>query len=101
MVKLLQIFSSKYGKTFTWKYVATSHGKGVVDGIGGNIKRLVRIKTMPQGEAKTVQSAEDLANVVESLNTKANVLYVSTQQIADLIEEEMSFACVVPENEKT
>ena len=48
-----------------------------------------------------------------SLNTKAKVLYVSTQQIADLIEKEMPFACVIPvpgikkvpnisiENEKT
>lgn len=24
-----------------WNYFATSHGKGVVDGIGGTIKRLV------------------------------------------------------------
>ena len=28
-------------KVFSWKYFATSHGKGVVDGIGGKAKALV------------------------------------------------------------
>lgn len=30
----------------TWKYFATSHGKGVVDGIGGSAKSLVREQVM-------------------------------------------------------
>ncbi|KAF2888347.1 hypothetical protein ILUMI_17826 [Ignelater luminosus] len=44
MVRLLQYLSKKHNKSFWWKYFATSHGKGVVDGIGGNLKRLVKQK---------------------------------------------------------
>ena len=35
MVKFLQILSQKYEHSFSWKYFATSHGKGVVGGVGG------------------------------------------------------------------
>lgn len=41
MVRLLHYMSKKYNKSFSWKYFATAHGKGVIDGIGGNVKRLV------------------------------------------------------------
>ncbi len=30
------------GKEVSWSYFATSHGKGVVDGIGGSSKRIIR-----------------------------------------------------------
>lgn len=43
MVETLMRLSYKYSKTFTWKYSATSHGKGVVDGVGWSIKHLVRM----------------------------------------------------------
>ena len=35
MKTLLSMLSEKYNKPFTWKFSATSHGKGVVDGVGG------------------------------------------------------------------
>ena len=38
----------KVNGTISSKYLATSHGKGVVDGIGGHAKSIVRI-TMTQG----------------------------------------------------
>jgi len=94
MVKLLRIFSATYKKKFTWKYFATSHGKGVVDGVGGNIKRLVRVKSMSQGEGVIVQSAEDFANVAKDLQTKTKVLYVPACQISHIIETENPWACV-------
>ena len=38
MIKVLNDLSNPYEKPFEWKYFATSHGKGVVDGIGGRAK---------------------------------------------------------------
>lgn len=43
-MKILYNLSQKYQKDFSWKYFATSHGKGVVDGVGGRAKSLVREK---------------------------------------------------------
>ena len=57
MVKLLHHLSLKFQRTFMWKYSATSHGKGIVDGIGGNVKRLVKQKMLSQG-GNIVQCAE-------------------------------------------
>lgn len=42
MTKLLGVLTEKYErKHFTQKYFTTSHEKGVVDGVGGDTKRLV------------------------------------------------------------
>ena len=38
MRQLIQNLSLKYNKSFTWKFSATSHGKGVVHGVGGKVK---------------------------------------------------------------
>jgi len=40
MVEMVHTLSVKYNKISRWKYYATSHGKGVVDGIGGSVKSL-------------------------------------------------------------
>lgn len=32
----------KYNKQFAWKFTTTSHSKGVVDGVGGNVKSTAR-----------------------------------------------------------
>ena len=44
MVAFLQELSSKHNKNFHWKYFATSHGKGVVDGVDGKAKSTVQTK---------------------------------------------------------
>ena len=49
MVKFLQSLSQKYNQQFSWKYFATCHGKGIVDGVGGRAKSLVRSKVVNQG----------------------------------------------------
>ena len=41
---LMETLSKKYVKPFIWKFSATSHGKGVVDKVGGKVKSLVRRK---------------------------------------------------------
>lgn len=60
-VETLKRLSEKCSKTFTWKYSETSHGKGLVDGVGGSMKRLVRMKMMAQGDGCTIQCAKDFA----------------------------------------
>ena len=42
MAKFLQILSQKYQHPFSWKYFTASHGKGVLDGVGGQAKSIVR-----------------------------------------------------------
>ncbi|XP_063222491.1 uncharacterized protein LOC134531000 isoform X3 [Bacillus rossius redtenbacheri] len=85
MVKTLEILNQKHNRTFTWKYFATSHGKGVVDGVGGNIKRLVRMKMMTQGEGCTIQSAKDFAEVAAQLDTKSHLWYIEEDHIRNEI----------------
>ena len=45
-VKIMESLSRIHGKEFVWKFSVTSHGKGVVDGIGGNVISTVRQKRM-------------------------------------------------------
>ena len=60
IVKLVSVLSKKFQCKVSWKYFATSHGKGVVDGIGGSAKSLVRKKVMNQGKnAVIVQNSAD------------------------------------------
>ncbi|KAF2896017.1 hypothetical protein ILUMI_10164 [Ignelater luminosus] len=81
MVRLLQYLFKKHNKSFWWKYFATSHGKGVVDGNGGNLKRLVKQKTMSQGGGVIVQSAQDFANLAATLVPSTKVIYISEAEI--------------------
>ena len=46
---LIQELSKKHGKPFIWKFSAISHGKGVVNGVGGKIKSIVHKKVMSLG----------------------------------------------------
>jgi hypothetical protein len=70
-MKLLHQLSVMFKKKFTWKFSATSHGKGVVDGIGGRAKSLVRQKVMSQSSERTiVQSPKDFADTARILMPK-------------------------------
>ena len=82
MVKFLQSLSQKYNQQFLWKYFATSHGKGIVDGIGGRAKSLVRSKVMSQGDNRiVVQLSQDFANVAKKLLHKTEVFHISQEEI--------------------
>ena len=50
IVKLVSMLSKKFQCKVSWKYFGTSHRKGVVDGIGGSAKSLVRKRVMNQGK---------------------------------------------------
>ena len=88
MMKLLQISSKKYGCRFTWKYFATSHGKGIVDGIGGRAKSIVRTEVMSKKTQRTVvQSSKDFARTAGRLSDKTTVIHISQEEIDKHINE--------------
>ena len=80
-MKILYNLSQKYQKDFSWKYFATSHGKGVVDGVGGRAKSLVREKWMSQDEVSIVQSPKNFAELASNLMSATTVLYIHQDEI--------------------
>ena len=54
MHQFIENLSLKCNKLFTWKCSATSHGKGVVDGIDGKVKSTVHCKVMSQRKNRLV-----------------------------------------------
>lgn len=88
MMKLLQILCKEYGCKFTWKYFATSHGKGIVDGIGGRAKSIVRTEVISKKTEGTVgQSSKDFARTAGRLLNKTTVIHISQEEIDERINE--------------
>ncbi|KAK2706981.1 hypothetical protein QYM36_014865 [Artemia franciscana] len=70
-VQFLKKLSEEHNVPFFWKYFATSHGKGVVSGIRGNAKSLVRRSVISKGfNAMVVQSYNDFACAANGLVNK-------------------------------
>lgn len=79
MLETLKYLSVKYNKTFSWKFFATSHGKGKCDAIGGISKMTVRKKLGAQGsQMETVNSARDFVRIAS-----ANLPNIRFKQIDD------------------
>ena len=75
-------------KTFSWKYFATRHGKGVVDGIGGVAKALVWAKVMSKEDDRIiVQLPTDFSKAAEQLLKKTEMIHNSQQEISSRILE--------------
>ena len=83
-----------FQKNFQWKYFATAHGKGVVDGVGRRVKSLVRMKVMSKSVIINVQNSLDFANVASSLMTNTTVLHMSQIDIESAISFDNSWANV-------
>lgn len=62
----------------SWHFFATSHGKGVVDGIGGTIKRLV-YQSVLSGQQCT--SAADFINIGRSKTNNIELYEIKQDQI--------------------
>ena len=67
-----------------WNFFATSHGKGVVDGIGATVKRLVWNAVMTR-TAPAVQDAQSFYNVASILPMAVEVSFVSKKDIDDIL----------------
>ena len=89
MVRLVSILAKRYGCLVEWKYFATSHGKGVVDGIGGAAKSGVRRKVMSKRDnADIVQCSTDFANVAKTCLENVTVIHVDKSEIHDSVQRE-------------
>lgn len=96
-VEIIRRLSEKYNKPFTWKYFATSHGKGVVDGVGGNCKSIVRRQTMSKGADRIiVQNAKDFAEAAARLVPTTHITYIPQSAIDEKISTITPFTRTIP-----
>ena len=65
MMKLLHHVSKQHSAKFTWDYFATGHGKGMVDGIGGEVKSMVQQQVLSKNKNAAVENTADVAQVCE------------------------------------
>ncbi|CAL4130964.1 unnamed protein product [Meganyctiphanes norvegica] len=87
-VKIVSNLSKKLKINVQWNYFATSHGKGVVDGIGGSAKALVRSKVKSMSDDSVIiQNSTDFFQTVKILMPNVNVLHVSNTEIAHFVNE--------------
>lgn len=75
----IKSFQDRRNIIIKWNFYAAMHGKSVVDGIGGAVKRYVKERIL--GQALSVKSAEDFVNVATSMDIK--VLLMNTSVIEE------------------
>lgn len=63
-------------ETFTWNFSEAGHGKGVMDGVGGSLKRNADVHIMHQ---KDITCAQDFVNLF--INSKTKTSLVSSDAI--------------------
>ena len=85
-VEMLKLLGQKFFINTRWQYFATSHGKGVVDGIGGSAKSSVRRAVMSKGGNCVVQSSKDFAEVARYSLPNVTVLHVDSGEIEQFKE---------------
>ena len=84
MQQLIEDLSLQYKKKIIWKFSATSHGKSVVEDMGGNVKLKVRCKVMSIMEDRPiVQDPESFAELAQKLVLSFKVKHFSDEEIAN------------------
>ena len=87
MKHILVMLSTKYSKEFVWKFSATSHGKGVVDGVGGNVKSIVRRKSMSKGSNHIiVQDSLSFAEAAKCLVPETTTVLISEDEVEKYVK---------------
>ena len=65
-----------------WKFSVTAHGKGVVDGVGGQVKLLVHKKGISLGKnLNIIKDAESFFKLAKQLNQQTAVIHVPTEEV--------------------
>ena len=78
-----------FGSKAIWMFTATSHGKSVVDGIGGSLKSLARTESINMGPYNTILNAKGFQEFVKTYKTtkgenlKPVALLVTPEEIKD------------------
>ncbi|CAF2125919.1 unnamed protein product, partial [Rotaria magnacalcarata] len=84
----------------SWHFFATSHGKGVVDGIGGTVKRLVWSAILAGGVCR---SAEDFIKIAKKKTKKVILIEITKNNIDNSktkLENIFKMAKIIPETLK-
>ena len=82
--QLIEDLSLQYKKKFIWKFSATSHGKGVVHGIGANVKLNIRRKVMSMKKDRPiVKDSESFAELAQKLVPSTKIKHFSDEEIAN------------------
>lgn len=84
MVKLLAFLCCKFNVNISWKYFATGHGKGVIDGVGGRCKSLVR--SLVLGRKEIVQCSADFVRVAKKIMPSTTFINITDSDIADVMD---------------
>ena len=75
----LACHTSDFGYAADWSFFATAHGKGPIDGIGGEVKRAVW-RSVLQGK-EVVGNVKALFDTAKKLCAKITILYVDSGDI--------------------
>ncbi|CAF1301997.1 unnamed protein product [Didymodactylos carnosus] len=97
---LIQI-AHEYKIALSWNFFATSHGKGVVDGLGGTVKRLVWSAALADDNCK---SAKDFVTLAQQKTKKIIITEITKNAIDNSklkLENIFKVAKSVPETLKT
>ena len=120
-VKVLNVFSDGAGSQFkqrflfwnlhyreqdrhlklTWNFFATSHGKGVVDELGGTVKRAVW-RHVRSGQVH-ITTAEEYAKIAEQRNPKIHLQFIAEgdiDQIKPQLDAKWEDVLAVPKTHK-
>ena len=82
MCHLMDKFSTKYNKRFLWQFSATSHGKGVVNGICSNVKSIVQSQSMDKRKDNiNVQDSKSFYQVASKTMNATEVFSIDKTQV--------------------
>ncbi|GBO41443.1 hypothetical protein AVEN_142371-1 [Araneus ventricosus] len=73
----LTFMEEQYNVKVSWSFFATSHGKGVVEGIGGMVKRLVWSNNL----AGKLITAKDFVEIANQNSSSIIVVYSPSEDI--------------------
>ena len=68
IMESLKVLQKRWKKRITWNFYAAMHGKSVVDGIGGSVKRFVRRKILT--ENALIKNATDFVSAASTMKTR-------------------------------
>ncbi|CAF1442626.1 unnamed protein product [Didymodactylos carnosus] len=97
---LIQI-AHEYKIALSWNFFATSHGKGVADGLGGTVKRLVWSAALSGDNCK---SAKDFVKLAQQKTKKIIIIEITKNDIDNSklkLENIFKIAKSLPETPKT
>ena len=87
MMKLIHTLGKRHSiQEFHWNYFATGHGTGIVDGIGGEAKSLLRQQVLIKFKNVVVQCASDFAKAVKDAMPGVTV-HLMTEHHLNSIED--------------